>query len=170
MRAAQGQPLVDEINALFARLEKALYPTVASSATPPISCDAAGRTENAAGGRTPGGDAPRSERPQRTGRRMRIWLTRWSCSAVSVSSLGVDTFGDVDLRVLAEQAVAERSLRAIEADRPRPAGRSQGTLRVHGHQSPLLEALGNLSTTLSSTPPARPRQHTGPQRPPDCHR
>ena len=66
-------------------------------------------------------------------------------SRIGEQPSGVDTFGDVDLRALAEQAVADWSLRAIEAGIDLGLQvETKAPARVHGHQSLLLEALGNL--------------------------
>ncbi len=143
----EGQPLVDEINALFARLEKALNSHrrfVSNTAHQLRTPLAELKTELEVA-------KLQNTLPDITALTHRVdGLAHLIDQMVLLSRIGeqptgVDSFGQIDLRRLAEQAVADWSLRAIEA------GIDLGlqvevrrTSRVYGHQALLLEALGNL--------------------------
>ena len=143
----EGQPLVDEINALFARLEKALnsHRRFVSNTAHQLRTPLAELKTQLEVARLEGTLPDLSGLSSRVDGLAHLVEQMVLLSRIGEQPSGVDTFGDVDLRALAEQAVAEWSLRAIEAGIDLGLQvETEALARVHGHQSLLLEALGNL--------------------------
>jgi len=143
----EGQPLVDEINALFARLEKALnsHRRFVSNTAHQLRTPLAELKTQLEVARLEGTPPDLSGLSSRVDGLAHLVEQMVLLSRIGEQPSGVDTFGDVDLRALAEQAVADWSLRAIEAGIDLGLQvETKAPARVHGHQSLLLEALGNL--------------------------
>ena len=152
---SEGQPLVDEINALFARLEKALnsHRRFVSNTAHQLRTPLAELKTQLEVARLEGTPPDLSGLSGRVDGLAHLVDQMVLLSRIGEQPSGVDTFGKVDLRMLAEQAVAEWSLRAIEAgiDLGLQVEAKAPSL-VHGHQSLLLEYEQHQETQ---------QQHTG---------